>query len=242
MRIGSIGRRGLRRRAPSGARGVPDPRCRSALGLRLSIDPWPRCWRFADDPCACWRPAIHSFMAWEACCHARFVPMKWCRYPHHPPSAWRRRVCSGRFNRPFCCRFAAVRSISSGRICIPARRILVLTSDQRTPRELACLLSDSGFGPSQVTCWNPCGPAGTRSSRARRSLRLHGHRRAQHCGHRGGLRARCKDSSVGGRPRRRIVRARRTNNQARNSRADLVGVGAAARRTPVGRGRGLPDR
>jgi precorrin-6Y C5,15-methyltransferase (decarboxylating) len=33
----------------------------------------------------------------------------------------------------------------------PAARILVLTSDQRTPQELACLLSDLGFGLSQVT-------------------------------------------------------------------------------------------
>ena len=33
----------------------------------------------------------------------------------------------------------------------PGARILVFTSDQRTPRELACLLSDLGFGPSQVT-------------------------------------------------------------------------------------------
>jgi precorrin-6B C5,15-methyltransferase / cobalt-precorrin-6B C5,C15-methyltransferase len=33
----------------------------------------------------------------------------------------------------------------------PGARILVLTSDQRTPRELARLLADLGFGPSQVT-------------------------------------------------------------------------------------------
>jgi precorrin-6Y C5,15-methyltransferase (decarboxylating) len=33
----------------------------------------------------------------------------------------------------------------------PGARILVLSSDQRTPQELARLLTDSGFGPSQVT-------------------------------------------------------------------------------------------
>jgi precorrin-6B C5,15-methyltransferase / cobalt-precorrin-6B C5,C15-methyltransferase len=33
----------------------------------------------------------------------------------------------------------------------PGARILVLTSDQRTPHDIARLLTDSGFGPSQVT-------------------------------------------------------------------------------------------
>ncbi len=74
---------------------------------------------------------------------------------------------------------------------------------------------------------------------ARRLLRPRAHRLAQHAGHRSGGRTGRAHFAESRRFGRRSLRARRPDHQARNSRPDAVGAGAAARRAALGRGRRL---
>ena len=131
---------------------------------------------------SCWRAATRCATASAPCSPAisRREEMTILPQPERlQPRRRAARLGARRLHDAVAC--TAARSIRCASILPPGARILILSEDGATPRAVARLLTEAGWGPSRLTVLEHLGgPREARHRRARPRLGRPTHRRSQH--------------------------------------------------------------